>query len=166
YLFHSISFLYLNFIGYFGLFALFGLMLWIGIKSGLSKIELLPIPFLMFTLSQYELISFAMTSMQQYWQFFFCLVAIIFISKDNNLKINSIIFSFLFATIASFTGAGGLIVFPAILIYLLVYKKGFKNTTIWLFGTIMVFFIYFIALKYHQTAIGIASHQFVVEHML
>ncbi|WP_169309406.1 hypothetical protein [Thermodesulfobium narugense] len=166
YVFGSINFIFLNYIGYLGLFALFGLMLWISVKKGLSGVYLIPIPFLIFALCQNELISFAMASMQQYWQFFFCLLAIILITKSEDIKTSYLSLSLLFSIIASFTGAGGLIVFPAILIYLIIYKKGLKNIIIWLSFSSLIFIFYFIILQYHQTAISIASHQFVIEHPL
>ncbi|AWB09766.1 hypothetical protein TDSAC_0390 [Thermodesulfobium acidiphilum] len=166
YVFGSINFIFLNYIGYLGLFAIFGLMLWLSVKNGVSGIYLLPIPFLTFSLCQYELISFAMASMQQYWQLFFCLIAIILITKNEDIKTSYLVLSLLFSIIASFTGAGGLIVFPTTLIYLIIYKRGIKNIIIWLSISILTFIFYFVILQYHQTAIGIASHQFVVEHPL
>jgi len=166
YILGSINFVFLNYIGYLGLFALFCLMIYFSLKNGLSGMYLLPIPFLFFSLCQNELISFAMASMQQYWQLFFCLLAIIIITKNENIKISHLIFSLLLSIVASFTGGGGLIVFPVILAYLIVYKKGLKNIIIWLVISTLTFIFYFVILKYHQTLIDIESHKFVVEHPL
>lgn len=161
YLFGSINFLYLSFIGYLGLFGTLAFTLWLGLKKKLNIIELLPIPFLMLTLAQYELVSFAMASIQQYWQLLFSLVSICLISLSNMITVKRFLLSFLFAIAASFTGAGGLIVFPVVLVYLILIRDT-KRIIAWLIGSILVFIFYFIVLKYQL--LDSESHKDVLAH--
>ncbi len=165
YLFHSINFIYLNFIGYAGLLALFFIIILIGKNKGLSIYELIPLPFLLLSLAQYELISFAMASLQQYWEFLFSLSAIIAVTAPDKPSTNNFLACFLLAVAASFTSAGGLIVFPVVLIFL-IYTKNTRHSIIWLASSSLVFILYFVILKYHPTGILISSHIYALEHPL
>ena len=141
----KVDFISLSIFGALGLFASFLLIIYIGKKNNLTLIDLLPVPYLMFSLNQWELISWAMASISQYWQLFFSLLAITVISSSNRL--NNLVLAFIFATIALYTGGGGLLVFPVIFLYLFVRKDN-KSTFLWFILTCLVVFVYFIFLHY------------------
>ena len=141
----KVDFISLSIFGVLGLFFVFLLIIYIGKKNNLTLLELLPVPYLMFSLIQWELISWAMASISQYWQLFFSILSLTIISTSNQLR--NLVLAFIFATIALYTGGGGLLVFPVIFIYLLI-RKNVKNTFIWFTLTCLVVFVYFIFFHY------------------
>lgn len=140
-----IDFVALSIFGILGLFASFLLIIYLGKKNNLTLLELLPVPYLMFSLNQWELISWAMASLSQYWQLFFSLLSLTIISTSNQLK--NLFLAFVFATIALYTGGGGLFVFPVIFLYLFI-RKDYKNTVIWFLSTCLAVLVYFIFFHY------------------
>ena len=68
----KVDFISLSIFGVLGLFFVFLLIIYIGKKNHFTLLELLPVPYLMFSLNQWELISWAMASISQYWQFLRC----------------------------------------------------------------------------------------------
>ena len=163
YLFGKVDFVYLNFIGSVGLLILLVTMVYIAKKKGLSGYEIIPIPFLILTLSQHGLISFAMASMQQYWQLAFSILSLVFLITFRGYI--SFVAACILAIIASFTGAGGLIVFPVGLIYLALSRK-LSLSFLWSVVAAIIFYIYFIYLHYEPTVIGKASHVYAYSHPL
>ncbi|MHB8321197.1 MAG: hypothetical protein ACYDA7_04170 [Acidithiobacillus sp.] len=161
YLFGKVDFIYLDFIGLLGLLGLLGVMLYIAKRKGLKTYEVVPIPFLILTLSQSSQISFAMASMQQYWQLLFSVLSLVFLISFR--KYVSFVTACVLAIIASFTGAGGLIVFPVGLIYLALSKK-LRLSFLWSMVAAAIFYIYFIYLHYEPTPIGKASHAYAYSH--
>ncbi len=141
----KVDFISLSIFGVLGLFFVFLLIIYIGKKNHFTLLELLPVPYLMFSLNQWELISWAMASISQYWQLFFSILSLTIISTSNQLR--NLVLAFIFATIALYTGGGGLLVFPVIFIYLLI-RKNVKNTFIWFTLTCLVVFVYFIFFHY------------------
>jgi hypothetical protein len=158
-----VNFIYLDFFGFLGLCLLVFIISYLGKRSGLSNWEIVPVPFFMLTFSQHELISFSMASIQVYWALLFSFISFMFVAKYFDIK--NMFIGFLFSTIASFTSAGGLIGFPSVLIYYLINKK-YRLAALWLFGTIIVFWAYFIFLPYNPTPIDIASHHYALTHPL
>ena len=161
-LFGVVNFLYLNLFGFFGLIGTFLLIFMIGRRFNVTVYELIPVSLLLFTFSQHDLISFAMASIQMYWNLFFSILAIIIITKSYDLM--SIIVGFLVSVLAAFTSAGGLILFPTILLFY-VFTKHYRHAIAWLILSSSVFFVYFILLHYHQTAAGLASHKYAANHI-
>ncbi|WP_215877216.1 hypothetical protein HF292_015790 (plasmid) [Acidithiobacillus ferruginosus] len=161
YLFGKVDFIYLDFIGLLGLFCLLSVMLYIAKMKELKTYELIPIPFLMLTLSQSTQISFAMASMQQYWQLLLSVLSLAFLISFRGYV--SFVTACVLAIIASFTGAGGLIVFPVGLIYLALSKK-LRLSFLWSMVAAVISYIYFIYLHYEPTLIGKASHAYAYSH--
>lgn len=158
-----VNFIYLDIFGFIGLVLLISIIFRLGRRSGLPNWTLLPLSFLMLSLSQNNLISFSMASIQVYWALTFSFLSFYFVTKCFDLKNMSI--GFLFSVIASFTSAGGLIGFPTVFIYYMVNKK-VGISFLWALGAIIIFWVYFVFFPYHPTAIGIASHHYAFTHPL
>ena len=94
YLFKSVNFSILTFLGLLGQLAILLLLLKIAFKSKFTLLELIPLPYMLFSLSQWELLSWAMASLSQYWQLFFALIAIYLAVNLNNFK--GMVLAFLF----------------------------------------------------------------------
>ncbi len=146
--FESINFVILGIIGDLGLFAIFGFMMYLAFNKNLKLKELIPIPFFIFSLSQFGLVSWSMASIQQYWQLFFSIISLYFVAKDEELTLKNIIYSFFFGLLGSFTGGGGLIVFILIFIYIAFYKKHKTYLFVWSILSMFVYLLYFVILKY------------------
>lgn len=161
-LFGVVNFLYLNIFGFLGLVGTFALIYMVGRRSNTKVHELIPVSLMLFTFSQSNLVSFAMASVQMYWNLFFSLAAIIIVTKSHDWKY--VTFGLSISIIAAFTSAGGLILFPTILLYY-VFTKHYRHAIQWLIPSCFVFYVYFILLHYHPTAIGIASHKYAAHHI-
>lgn len=157
-----INFIYLDAVGAAGLFFIFALLMKLAIDSRLSVAQLVPIAFLTFNLRQWELLSFPMASIQQYWQLLFALLSIYTLHKRNERPL-FFASSLTLAIFASFTGGGGLLVFPVGLL-VLAYDKDWRAASIWSGFFILVFFIYFVAPGYHGNPISKDSHKVALEH--
>lgn len=156
-----VNFIYLDLFGFVGLILLVLVVSHLGKRSGLSNYAILPIPFFMLSFSQNNLISFSMASIQVYWAILFSFISFMFVTKRFD-KIHMVI-GFLFSVAASFTSAGGLIGFPAIIIYY-VLNRMYRFAAFWLLGAAFIFWIYFIFFPYKATPIGIASHEYAFSH--
>ena len=145
-----------------GLFLILIALLIIGTKNKLSSFELIPIPFFVLALSQYELISFAMASIQQYWQLLFAILSLVSLISFNG---NRFLFaSAFFAIAASFTGAGGLLSVSHCLSLFASIKEKWTAAVLWFFTAAVIFFIYFVDFTYQPTYISKASHKFALSH--
>lgn len=157
----AVNFIYLDLFGFIGLLSLVFLLVVLGKRSGLSGWALVPIPFFMLSLSQHGLIAFAMASIQVYWALVFSFLSFLFATKTFNYEY--LLIAFLFGVIASFTSAGGLIGLPVVFLYYLANRR-YQLSVLWFFLAVPVFIVYFILLRYQQTAIGIASHDYAYAH--
>jgi hypothetical protein len=156
-----VNFIYLDIFGFLGLVGLVFILYYLGKRSGLSYLASIPIPFFMLTLSQNNLISFSMASIQVYWALLFSFLSFAFVSRSFLAR--NLVIGFLFSVVAAFTSAGGLIGFPAVFIYYLVNRK-YRLAALWFLGAAIVFWIYFVFFPYNPTAIGIASHHYALLH--
>jgi hypothetical protein len=156
-----VNFIYLDLFGFLGIALLVFVISYLGKRSGLPNWAMVPVPFFMLTLSQNQLISFSMASMQVYWAILFSFLSFIFVTKRFDIKNMSI--GFLFSIVASFTSAGGLIGFPAIIIYYVVNRR-YRLAVLWSLGAAVVFWSYFLFFPYQPTLIGIASHHYAFAH--
>jgi hypothetical protein len=159
----TVNFVYLDIFGALGLFLIVLFILFLGKRSGLRAWMMIPIPFILLTFSQNNLISFSMASIQVYWAILFSFLSFFFVSKSSNFRYTLV--GFFFSTLASFTSAGGLIGFPVVTIYYLFNKK-YKIALAWTACSIIIFYIYFVYFRYHPTTIGIASHNYAYSHPL
>lgn len=162
YLVGNVNFVYLDFFGAGGLFLFVAAIALMAKEAGLGLPCLIPISFFMLTFAQYNLVSFSMASIQVYWSLLFSAISFYFVSKNSSK--NSFINGFIFSTFSSFTSAGGLIGFPAVLLYCVLTKKYFF-ASFWAIGSAIIFLVYFIYFPYHQTTIGIASHRYAYSHL-
>ncbi len=157
----KINFVFLIIIGDFGLVLIITSLIYFGRKQGISFIYLVPIIIIMLSFSQYELMTFPMACLQQYYQLLFSLISIYYFTRDNYYR--SLVLGIVFATIASFTGGGGLIIFPVMLVFFILNKQLRKALILTLF-TIFIFYVYFVLLKYQPTILDILSRKQVFVH--
>jgi len=159
--FHRINFIFIKFIGQIGLFLIFATLLFVGGRNKLSAFELIPIPFLLFCLSQVDLMACAMTAVQQYWQLLFDILSILFLTTSRSRA--GFATACAFAVLATYSGGGGLLVFPVGFLYLILGRK-FSLAIIWLFVTTVALYLFFIYLKYQFSSYGPAAHTYFWAH--
>jgi len=157
-LFHKINFVFLSFFGSMGLFGIVATLLYAGKKNGLSHFELIPVPFLLLTLSQSDLMWYNMASLQQYWQLLF--VILLLIVLIGSTEKSALIVALLLLVGAIFSGGGGLLAAPIGLCYL-VLSKQWRAALLWSVSSVFVIYIYFVVLKYEPTAADRTAHAYV-----
>ena len=119
-IFGQVNFTYLIWIGNLGWF----LVIWIFWKWAKSKqvtfIEFAPIIICLLTFCHYELMTWAMASLQQYYQILFAICCLFFLTSNRNY------WALFFFTLATYTGGGGIILGPTIILYYLISKNPSK----------------------------------------
>jgi len=110
-------------------------------KSYVSFLEFSPILITMMCLSHYELMTMAMAGVQHYFQVFFCVISIYYLTSG------SLRLALIFFICAIFSSGGGICVVPIILIYYF-FKKEWRNFFISLGVVGAVLVIYFPLLGY------------------
>ena len=163
YIFSRINFIHMIVVGDIGLVLMTALVLVYLIKRRVRPLNVAIVVVTMFTLCQYELMTYAMTSIQQYYGLFFSLTAIFFFTDSDSVA--DFIAGLCFATAASFTSGGGLIVFPVMLLYFAFSKDRKRLLVVSLYG-VLVFYVYFILLHYQSTPINTASRIYAFHHPL
>jgi hypothetical protein len=137
-IFGQINFLYLTLFGNLGwLLAIW--LLWRYSKHDL-KINIFmftPVVLMLLAFTHSALMTWAMASIQQYWQLLFALLAIYFLTSQQAYK------AILFLFIAVFTGGGGLVLIPLFILYYIVDKqwKQLGVSTIFLIGVLLLYFV-------------------------
>jgi len=139
----EINFLYLIIIGNIGWFLTIAFLWRYAKKREIKIVQFLPVVLIMLSFVHYELMTWAMASLQQYYQILFSLFAIYFLVN------NRLIFSFLFMTVSIFTSGGGIVLIPIFLLYFLT-QRDVKNFFITLIVSIILLLIYFIILHYSK----------------
>jgi len=142
-LFGEINFLYLVLIGNVGWFLVIYL-LWRYAKSeNISFIYFSPVLIVLLAFSHNELMTWAMASIQQYYQILFSLISIYFL-------VNKKLFYALGAMILSiFTGGGGIVLIPLFVVYMILHRN-WKNLFVTLMISAIILFIYFVVLGYEK----------------
>lgn len=107
----------------------------------ISFVEFLPIPIVLLSFSHWGMMTWAMTSIQQYWQILFCLLCIYNLCSRRNF------FAILFFIAAIFTGGGGLVLAPLIALYFF-SKRQWIQLICTVFLIFILLFVYFYALPY------------------
>lgn len=158
---HKINFIFLSFVGSLGLFGIVVVILYAGKKAGFSYFELIPIPFLLLTLSQNQLIYFAMASLQQNWQLLFELASLIVLIRFQTRR--GLASAGLLGLAASFTGGGGLLVYPAGFLYLALSKR-WSSAMVWTIFAAVTAYIYFVALEYQSLPSDQIAHAYAKSH--
>lgn len=142
-LFGEINFLYLVLIGNVGWFLVIYL-LWRYAKSeNISFIYFSPVLIVLLAFSHYELMTWAMASIQQYYQILFSLISIYFL-------VNEKLFYALGVMILSiFTGGGGIVLIPLFVVYMILHRN-WKNLFVTLMISAIILFVYFVVLGYEK----------------
>ncbi|QWD91112.1 hypothetical protein [Polynucleobacter sp. MWH-Braz-FAM2G] len=139
------DFVWMIWIGNLGWF-LIVLFFWKYAKSNqVNLIEFSPILIGMMCLSHYELMTMAMAGVQHYFQVFFCLLSIYFLTSG------SVALALSFFICAIFTSGGGICVVPVIFLYYLSQKE-WRHLFISVVVVGLVLLIYFPILGYVQPA--------------
>jgi len=139
----EVNFLYLTILGNIGWLLVF-IFLWKHARQrGITTVEFFPVVLIMFSFSHYELMTWAMASLQQYYQILFSLLAIYFLVKKN------LLISFLFMIISIFTGGGGLVLIPIFALYF-VTQKNIKDFILTLVMGAGILLLYFVLLEYSK----------------
>lgn len=158
----GVDFIQLDLVGLFGLVLIFSFLCWI-IRSEKSKyVIMIPIAFMIFNLRQFGLISFAMASIQQYWQLLFALLSLYMLQYGRNKA--AVGLATLLGMLASFTGAGGLLVFPVGALYLGFFLRERFAFSVWIGSGIVIFALYFVVISYNPPPGVIELHQTAAKH--
>ena len=156
-IFHKINFIFLSFVGSVGLFGIVAVLLYAGRKAGLSYFELIPVPFLLLTWSQNELIVFAMASLQQYWQLFFDVASLIVLTRSETKA--GLAAAGALGVAASFSGGGGMLVFPVGFLYLMVSRR-WRFAAFWSILAAATYYLYFVLLNYQSLPSDMFQHAY------
>jgi len=135
------NFITLIWIGNCGWFAIIFLCWSYAKKIGITIFEFCPALLILTCLSQYELMNWAMASIQQYYQLLFALVGLWM------MVVGRVYLTLIFLVLSTFTGGGGLALAPIILIYHFL-KKNWNDL---LLSAVVVFAligVYFVLLEY------------------
>lgn len=151
YIFGEVNFKYLILVGnFFWLLIIF--LLFKHFQSFRKSYYLfIPVIFILFSPTHPSIMTWAMTSIQQYSQILFSLLAIYFFSKEinTNYVTTSFLLGIIFLTFSNFTGGGGIALSFTILLMFLI-SKSFKKFSYVLITSISISYIYFVTLEYNK----------------
>ncbi len=154
YLMGNVNFKVLVFMGSIGLFSCC-ILLWqiikLSAKEGTPGLFIGAVTFIgLLNLRQAELVTWAMASLQQYWQMAFMLAAVYVLYRSRTWS--ALLLSLFFSTLAALTGGGGIVMFPLVLFILFIRKEGYLRLA-FTFGIFLVFLLlYFVLLHYQKPA--------------
>lgn len=137
----QVNFNFLALIGNLSLIGIFGIFYQKIREINLNIFYLFPISVLIFNISFWENMTFAMAAMSNLTIFLFSLLSIYFLTK-NDLSKKQFFFSCIFFVMAIGTQGGGLMLIPLI-IAVLVYKKQMKFLYVFLALTAIILSLYF-----------------------
>jgi hypothetical protein len=141
YIFKEINFLHLIWAGTLGWFLSIAAFWQFSKREGISNIELIPVGIILLSFSHYEMMTWAMTSIQQYYQVFFGILAIGYMTK------NRFLLSMIFYILAIFTSGGGMSLVPLANLYYLLHKQ-WRKLAFCAAITLATLITYFILLPY------------------
>ena len=144
-LFNQINFIHLIWLGNVGWFLSIAAFWHFSNKEGVSFFEFIPAGIILLSFSHYEMMTWAMTSIQQYYQVFFGILAIGYMTK------NRFILSMLFYILAIFTSGGGMSLVPLANLYYLFHKK-WRDLSICIAITLATLVTYFALIPYTSPA--------------
>ena len=139
------NFIWMIWIGNAGWFLLVYLFWRFANKNKIQFQEFSPILIAMMCLSHYELMTMAMAGVQHYFQVFFCVISIWFLTSRNAAL------SLAFFTFAIFSSGGGICLVPVIFLYY-IFNKEWRNLLVSIATIGMVLIAYFPLLGYVQPA--------------
>lgn len=146
-IFKQVNFLHLIWLGSIGWLLSIAAFLHFSKKEGASNFELIPAGIILLSFSHHEMMTWAMTSIQQYYQVFFGILAIGCMTR------NRFSLTMLFYILAIFTSGGGMSLVPLTNLYYASHKK-WRDLTLCILVTICVLLAYFIILPYTSPATG------------
>ena len=140
-IFGKINFIHLIWFGTVGWFLSIAAFWYFSQKEGITPFEFAPSAIVLLTFSHHEMMTWAMTSIQQYYQVCFGIMAIGFM-------VNKRVFpSSVFYAAAIFTSGGGMSLVPLVNLYYL-SQRNWRELSISLAITTLVLVIYFVLLPY------------------
>lgn len=110
-------------------------------KIGITIFEFCPALLILTCLSQYELMNWAMASIQQYYQLLFALVGLWM------MVVGRVYLTLIFLVLSTFTGGGGLALAPIILVYHFL-KKNWSDLLLSAVVVAALIGVYFVLLEY------------------
>jgi hypothetical protein len=135
-IFGQVNFTHLIWMGNLGWF----LVIWLFWKWAKSKqvtfIEFVPVIICLLTFCHHELMTWAMASIQQYYQILFVICSLFLLTSNHTY------WALFFYVLATYTGGGGIILGPMIILYYLT-SKNFRNASIALAIVALVTALYF-----------------------
>ena len=140
-LFNEINFLHLIWLGNLGWFLSIAAFWHFSSREGISSLEFIPAGIMLLSFSHYEMMTWAMTSIQQYYQVFFGVLAMGYMTKNRFAP------SMLFYILAIFTSGGGMSLVPLANLYYLLHKK-WRELGICIAITLIALMTYFVLLPY------------------
>ena len=140
-IFGSVNFIHLIWFGTIGWLLSITAFWYFSHKESITPLEFAPAAIILLTFAHHEMMTWAMTSIQQYYQVCFGILAIGFMVNGR------IYLSFIFYAAAIFTSGGGMSLVPLVNLYYLSQKK-WRALSISLIFTILILAIYFIFLPY------------------
>lgn len=145
FIFEKINFVHLIWLGALGWFLSIITFLRFSKNEGTTYIEYIPVIIIFLSFSHYEMMTWAMTSIQQYYQIFFALLAIGYMTTNRFWP------SIIFYICAMFTSGGGICLAPLISLYYLTQKK-WRELIFSIVINLVVFLFYFVLLPYTAPA--------------
>ncbi len=139
----EVNFLYLIIIGNVGWFMTLVLLWKYSKKQNITIVAFSPVVLIMLSFVHFELMAWAMASLEQYYQILFSLLAIYFL-VNNKLKV-----AFIFMIVSVFTGGGGVVLAPIFLLYA-ISSKNLKHIFLTLIVSISILLVYFVFLNYSK----------------
>ncbi|HET6723692.1 MAG TPA: hypothetical protein VFH07_13130, partial [Chitinophagaceae bacterium] len=140
--FRTINFNFLSFVGNLSLVGI--AILYFNKFRGLGKplYLFIPITVLLFNFASWENITFAMAGLSNFTVFLFMLLSLHFLTSNKTKNKTNLLLSILFLIFALFTQGGALSLVP-VSIFILIYKKQYKNLWIYLISVVIILGLYF-----------------------
>ena len=140
-IFGSVNFIHLIWAGTLGWFLSISAFWYFSSKAGISALEFAPAAIILLTFAHHEMMTWAMTSIQQYYQVLFAILAIGYMVNGR------VYLSLTFYTAAIFTSGGGMSLAPLLCLYYFSQKQ-WPSLFTSLGITILILATYFIFLPY------------------
>lgn len=142
-IFGRVDFIHLIILGNIG-WVLTIYLLWHYCKGkNISYAMFFPVVVFMLSFSHYELMTWGMASLQQYYQVLFSLLALYFLDTKKYT------IALFFMAVSLFTGSGAVVLFPIFLIYLLL-KKEFSFFVVVALVELALLIVFFVLLNYSR----------------
>src|SRR4030095_9042966 len=141
-IFHAINFNFLSLIGNLSLVGIAILFFNKFRRLGKPLYLFIPITVLLFNFASWENITFTMAGLSNFTVFLFILLSLHFLTSSKANNITTLLLSLFFFVLALFTQGGALSVVP-VSIFILIYKKQYRNLCIYAVIIALLMGIYF-----------------------